>query len=188
MNEARLEAIVRADPALMTLLTSLRDLDLPEWRLVSGCVYQAVWNVLTGRPRGTGILDQDVIWFDAADLSWDAEDLVIRRVAAACPGSVQARNQARVHLWYPGKFGMPYAALSSADESLTRYPSIASAVGVRLEADGRLDIVAPYGLSDLFALTFRQGPLFGVRAVYEAKAARARRIWPEISVIPWREP
>src|SRR5471032_355884 len=81
----RLEAIIRADPDLMDLLRLLRDAGLPQWRLVSGCLYQTVWNALTSRPRGTGIQDFDVIYFDAADLSWEAEDAVIKRVTAAAP-------------------------------------------------------------------------------------------------------
>jgi hypothetical protein len=99
----RFELIIRADPGLMRLLVILRELALPQWRLVAGCLYQTVWNVLTGRPRGTGISDYDVIYFDGRDLSWDAEDAVIRRFAAATAGGVgpvEVRNQARVHLWF----------------------------------------------------------------------------------------
>src|SRR5690242_64240 len=60
----RFELIIRSDAGLMRLLTILRELALPQWRLVAGCLYQTVWNVLTGRPRGTGINDYDVIYFD----------------------------------------------------------------------------------------------------------------------------
>ena len=35
---------------------------------VAGCLYQTVWNVLTGRDRGTGIEDYDLIYFDDGDL------------------------------------------------------------------------------------------------------------------------
>jgi hypothetical protein len=43
----RFGAIVRSDPDLMRLLVRLREIRLPEWRLVAGCLYQTVWNVLT---------------------------------------------------------------------------------------------------------------------------------------------
>jgi hypothetical protein len=151
----RFAEIICADPDLMGLLVRLRELGLPQWRLVAGCLYQTVWNVLTGRPRGTGIKDYDLIYFAGDDLSWEAEDTVIRRVAAAtqgCVGPVEVRNQARVHLWFERRFGIRYPALSSADEALQRYAAVVHAVGVRLEADDRLDIVAPFGLDDLFAM------------------------------------
>ena len=99
--EARLTEIVRADAGLTHVLTVMRELDLPDWRLFSGAVYQAVWNAQTGRPVGYGIKDYDIGYFDA-DTSWDAEDVVIKRVAAAFEpplrGQVEVRNQARVRL------------------------------------------------------------------------------------------
>ncbi|MGH7062912.1 MAG: nucleotidyltransferase family protein, partial [Stellaceae bacterium] len=58
----RFETITRADPDLMRLLGVLRGLRLPQWRLVAGCLYQTVWNALTGRARGTGIKDYDLIY------------------------------------------------------------------------------------------------------------------------------
>jgi len=130
------ETIIRADPDLMRLLWILRALDLPGWRLVAGCLYQTVWNALSARPLGTGIKDYDVGYFDPSDLSWDAEDRIIRRVDDALgdfAGEVEVRNQARVHLWFEKRFGSPYAALSSTEEGIDRYATVAHMVGVRLE-------------------------------------------------------
>ncbi|MBV8507801.1 MAG: nucleotidyltransferase family protein [Alphaproteobacteria bacterium] len=172
----------------MRLLERLREMGLPQWRLVAGCLYQTVWNVLTGRPRGTGIQDYDVIYFAGDDLSWEAEDAVIRRVAAAsrgCVGPIEVRNQARVHLWFERRFGVAYLPLSSADEALQRYASVVHAIGVRLEADDRLDIAAPFGLDDLFAMMVRPNRIIDNAASYTRKAKRAQAIWPEIVVIPW---
>jgi hypothetical protein len=71
------------------------------------------------------------------------------------------------------------------DEGPTRYASAVHAVGVRLEADDRLDIIAPFGLDDLFAMVIRPNRVMDNEASYEAKAARARAIWPELVVVPW---
>jgi uncharacterized protein len=185
----RFEAILRADPDLMTLLERLRDVGLPQWRLVAGCLYQTVWNVLTGRPRGTGIKDYDIAYYDADNLSWEAEDAVIRRVAAGtrgCIGPVEVRNQARVHLWFRERFGFQYPRLASTDEALRYYASIVHAVGVRLEADGRLDIVAPFGLDDMFALQIRPNYALPNGAAHNSKAARAKATWPEVVVMWWQ--
>ena len=188
MNAARFEAVIRADPDLMRLLERLRAVALPQWRLVAGCLYQTMWNVLTGRPRSTGIKDYDVIYFDADDLSWEAEDAVIRRVGAAtrdCVGPVQVRNQARVHLWFADRFGCDYPRLQCADESLCYYASIVHAVGVRLEPDGRLDVAAPFGLDDIFAMRIRPNHALDNAASHTGKAARAKAIWPQVVVEPW---
>jgi hypothetical protein len=184
------ERIVRADPDLMRLLLAARNERLPQWRLVAGCLYQTVWNTLTGRSPRTGIKDYDLIYFDASDLSWEAEDRVIGRIAAATrgfPGPVEVRNQARVHLWFEQRFGSPYPPLTCTDEALERYASIVHAVGVCLEDDDRLDIAAPFGLDDLFAMTIRPNRALPNSGSHAAKAARAKSIWPEVTVIPWDE-
>jgi hypothetical protein len=41
-------------------LTRAAALALPAWYLVAGCPYQTVWNVVTGQPPESGILDYDL--------------------------------------------------------------------------------------------------------------------------------
>jgi hypothetical protein len=184
--ETRLDALIRANAPLMQVLTLARDMALPDWLIVSGAVYQTVWNHLTGRSITYGLKDYDLVYFDAADTSYEAEDVVIRRGRAVFPppldGMVEIRNQARVHLWFEAHFGEPYAPLSDSAEALTRFLAPAFSVGVRLEADDRLTIVAPFGLDDLFALRLRPNPT-RVVAGFERTAARIRERWPEVEVL-----
>ncbi|HTJ58891.1 MAG TPA: nucleotidyltransferase family protein [Devosiaceae bacterium] len=183
-----LEGIVRADPLLMRVLAELREIDLPEWLVVAGALYNRVWNELTGRPPLTGIKDIDVFYFDDTDLSYEAEDAVIQRLAtrfADLPIPVQVRNQARVHLWFPEKFGQPFTPLRSAAEMLKLYASKTHAVAVRLEADDGLTILAPFGLDDIFSFRITPNPALMNRPGHDAKAARAKSVWPEITVVPW---
>ena len=57
-------------------------LALPDAWIVSGCLVQSAWNVLTGRAVDYGISDYDIFYFDP-DTSWQAEDAVIRRCRIA---------------------------------------------------------------------------------------------------------
>jgi hypothetical protein len=184
--ERRLEDILRAAPSMMTVLTLSRELDLPDWLIVSGAVYQRVWNHLTGREPDYGVRDYDVIYFDP-DTSWDAEDVFIKRAAALFPSPlselVEVRNQARVHLWFEDHFGEPYEPLSSSEEALSRFVAPAFGVGVRLEADDSLTIRAPFGLEDLFAMTLRPNPLRGLAKGWVKTTTSARTRWPEITVV-----
>ena len=182
-----LEAIIRAEPTLMRVLDTIRVLDIPDGWLVSGAIYNCVWNSLTGRPALHGVNDIDIIYFDA-DLSWEAEDRVIKAIEQALGGlpvPVQPRNQARVHLWFEEKFGFPFAPLASARESLLRYASKTHAVAARLEADGSLAIDAPFGLEDMFAFRVTPNPAADNRLTHEKKGARIRSVWPEVTVVPW---
>jgi hypothetical protein len=183
--ETRLADIVAASPTLMGVLTTLRGLDLPQWRVMSGAVYQTVWNHLTGRDPDYGVRDYDVAYFDP-DTSWDAEDLVIKRAAAAFPAPldamVEVRNQARVHLWFEGKFKEPYSPLQTADEALERFVSPAFACGVKLLGNEKIDVVAPFGLDDLFAMHIRPNPLRQLATGWIRTTASAQARWPELTV------
>ena len=181
----RLTAILCATRPLMRVLSAARHLNLPDWLVFSGAVYQPVLNHLTGRPLDYGIKDYDLGYFDASDLSYDAEDAVIRRVKAAFDeplrSMVEVRNQARVHLWFEAKFSESYGPLSSTAEALERFASPTFAVGVRLESDDRLHIEAPFGLADLFALRLRPNPRRKTVGFVRA-SADVRRRWPEVVV------
>jgi hypothetical protein len=181
----RVAAIVRGAPSLMQVLMTIRALDLPDWLMMSGAVYQRVLNSLTGRPPDYGVRDYDLGYFDALDISYDAEDAVIRRAAAAFDeplrSAVEVRNQARVHVWFEGHFGEPYSPLSRTAEALERFVSPMFAVGVRLKRDDRLHIAAPFGLADLFALRLGPNPR-RFSANFPQIAAGVSRRWPEVTV------
>jgi len=183
-----LELLIRTDPLLMPVLRAARRLALPDWRLVSGAVYQSVWNALTGRPSGHGIKDIDLVYFDGGDLGYEAEDAAIARAGAVMAGiepPVEVRNQARVHRWYETRFGQPYPRLACTDEALLYYAARTHAVAVRLEADDRLNIAAPFGLADVFAMRLVPNPVLDNAATYTDKALRMKATWPEIEILPW---
>ena len=185
--EDRLVGILRHCPGLMRVMTTVRALHLPDSMVFSGAIYQPVVNHLTGRPLEHGLKDYDVGYFDASDTSYEAEDVVIKRVAAAFPAPlndlVEVRNQARVHLWFEGHFGEPYTPLSNSAEALERFVSPSFAVAARLEPDDSMTILAPFGLDDLFALRFRPNP--NRQTDYFPKiAAKMKARWPEIEVAP----
>jgi hypothetical protein len=183
--EGRLGSIVRATPGLMRVLRTARDLALPDWLVFSGAVYQPVWNHLTDRDPGYGLKDYDLAYFDPSNLSYEAEDLVIKRVAAAFQPPlrelVEVRNQARVHLWFEAKYNEPYPPLSCSAQALARFTSPAFAVGVRLEPDDSLTVEAPFGLEDLFAMRVRPNPL-RPSAGLARTFANAKSRWPELKV------
>lgn len=180
--------IVRSQPVVHEPLVKARSFALPQWRIVAGLIYNTVWNVLTERPPATGIRDVDLFYFDDGDLSWEAEDRVIKEgedVFAASGIPVEIRNQARVHLWYPDKFGQEVSPLQSSDESLKRFSSQTHAVGLRLEPDGTLDLCAPFGLDHIFSFRVVPNRVLLNEPGYSAKAKRALEVWPELSVEPW---
>jgi len=164
----------------------LVELALPDAWLVSGCLVQTVWNVLTSRAVNYGINDYDVFYFDP-DTSWEAEDTVIRKLAAQFENlgaAVETRNQARVHLWYHEKHGRPYPQLARSTDGIDRFLTANTMVGIRRTAGG-YEVYAPNGFDDIARMIVRPnpGPNFSA-ANYAEKAARWKSLWPELTVLP----
>jgi hypothetical protein len=180
--------VLRRNHTLAEVLTRAAAMNLPGWYLVAGCLYQTVWNVVTGQPPEAGILDYDLAYFDDSDTSWAAEDAVIRagsEVFAGLPAPVQIRNQARVHLWYEQKFGVPGRPHRSTEAAIDTYESTTASLGVRVDSGGHWRIYAPYGFADTFNLVVRPNPTLAPRHVYQAKVARWCQQWPGLTVLPW---
>ncbi|MES0809959.1 nucleotidyltransferase family protein [Roseibium sp. SCPC15] len=185
-----LEEILLSVPHIMQMLSAVRDLQLPDAWLVSGGIYQTVWNVLTERPHFHGIKDFDIIYFDGSDVSYEAEDAVIKRVNAALPDLaklLEVRNQARVHLWYEQRFGRAYRPLDCSMDALTTYAARTHAVAARLNNSGQLVLHAPFGLANLFGMRLVPNYSQMNPETYAEKAARMKALWPELDVVAWDE-
>jgi uncharacterized protein len=184
-QEQALRDIIAQSPTLLDRLTRARDWNLPDWWIVSGAIYNTVWNQLTGRPDMHGVKDIDLFYFDE-DRSYEAEDRQIVEAARRFPGTppVELRNQARVHLWYPEHFGQPYLKLTSSCQAIDHFASRTHCIGARLTATG-LDLYAPYGLDDIFSFRLTPNRVLDNRATHHAKAERQMALWPELTLVPW---
>jgi hypothetical protein len=185
MDRDRFLALALKNPVNVTIIDELARLALPDAWLVAGCLAQTAWNVLTNRAVDHGISDYDAFYFDP-DTSWEAEDAVIRKLQARLGHlgvKVEIRNQARVHLWYPDKHGVPYPPLMRATDGIDRFLTQNTQVGVRRADDG-YEVYAPHGFDDIAGPIARpnRGPNFSA-ANYAAKAERWKTLWPEITVI-----
>ncbi|MFF4550400.1 nucleotidyltransferase family protein [Streptomyces sp. NPDC001435] len=183
-----LRSVLSQNEVLTDVMTRAATMELPGWYVTAGCLFQTVWNVVTDRPPTSGIKDYDIFYFDGTDLSWEAEDAAIKtgqEVFAGLPAKVEIRNEARVHLWYEQKFGVPCPPHESTEAAIDSFAATTCCLGVRLDPGGGWRVYAPHGLSDVFNLVVRPNPVLAPREVYEAKAARWRDEWPELTVLPW---
>lgn len=174
--------IVLANPANAEILRRLPDLGTPQSHLVAGCLFQAVWNGLSGLGPATHVKDYDVFYFDDRDLSWEAEDEVIRRARglfADLGVRIEVKNQARVHLWYRERFGGDYPRLTSAQDGIDRYLIPCTSIGLSAERV----LYAPYGLDELWAGILRMNPVNPQPRRFIEKAASYVERWPWLTIV-----
>jgi hypothetical protein len=180
-RRAALIALLRADAWRMRRLAAVEALGLPDCWIGAGFVRSAVWDALHGRAPAVPDGDVDVVWFDRARAG-AAEDRAIEAALALREPAVRwsVKNQARMHA---RNGDAPYA---STEDALRAWPESATAVAVRSRA-GILEILAPFGLVDLFALIVRPTPSFtGERQAYVQARVGAKRWlerWPLLRVV-----
>jgi uncharacterized protein len=155
---AILRALMAADPVRHKALEAVAALDLSDCWIGAGFVRDAIWDHLHGyevsEPKG----DVDVVWYDAATPHAELDGRIEQELYDSMPGlQWSVKNQARMHLRNGDN---PYMSVSDA---MRHWPETATAVGVRLEQSGSLEVNAPLGLDDLFALRLRPTPHFVAR-------------------------
>lgn len=161
-------------------------LALPDGWLVAGCLFQTVWNLRAGRAPEADVKDYDLFYFDARDTSEAAEHNVQVRVDEVLGDlgiTIEASNQARVHIWYESYFGHPYEELHSACDGIDRFLVLATCVGVRPG-----ELYAPNGLALLYDGILTMNPLTPHRDLFERKAASYRARWPWLQIQPSDHP
>lgn len=184
-----LASAVESSPLLTEVIGRWDEIGLPDGWLVAGAVAQTVWNRRFGLPATHGIDDVDLVYFDASDLSEEAEAGHAARIAALfrhLPVRIDVKNEARVHLWYERRFGYPIAPYGSVEEAIATFPTTATAIGVRPSMEG-LAVLAPLGLTDLLSGIVRPNKAQITRDIYAAKIARWRRCWPDLAIVEWDE-
>ncbi|WP_242126639.1 nucleotidyltransferase family protein [Sphingobium sp. Sx8-8] len=182
-----LTSIIRRSPILHLVLNRWSSIALPNCWVSGSAIAQTVWNASYGFPADHGLVDIDLVYFDDSDLSARREEMLAQRVRSLVPGLpvwIDAKNEARVHLWYADKFGYEIPPYMSVEQAIATFPTTAGAVAVRPSPAG-LEIFAPFGLADMLGCTVRPNKAQITRSIYEAKVARWRAFWPELTIVPW---
>ena len=188
-NEDRLRGLIKASAWMMQVLAAVREAGPSDAWVGAGVVRDLVWGQLYGSGFQPGqVHDVDVVFFDPGDLRRSADERATRRLSAVWPEVPwEARNQAAVHTWYASKFGGdPVPPLRTIADAVATWPETATAVAVRLDPMGEVEICAPLGLTDLLAGVWRRNARRASLDVSRARLARhapAER-WPTVTVIP----
>jgi len=177
---------VNENLVIAALIERLPALGLDQCYLTAGCLYQTVWNFRSGLLPQTMIEDYDVFYFDGRDLSWEAEDRVIQRanrLLGDLPGSIEIKNQARVHLWYEQRFGSRYLQLGSTKEGIDRFLISCTCIGIDVQTK---QLYAPNGLEEMWEGILRINPVNPQLELFKRKANDFRSRWPWLTVMTER--
>jgi uncharacterized protein len=183
-----LKDIIFKSRCLIETFDFLKNYSYEKIYVAAGAVTQTVWNNLFGNDLKYGIDDLDLIYFNDNDLSELHEDNVsndIKKGLGQIGLNLDIKNQARVHLWYQDKFGYKIESIKSLEDSISRFPTTATSVGIGYNDLNGLDIIAPFGLDDLLHGIIRPNKRQITEAIYSDKVSKWTKKWPGLKVIEW---
>jgi hypothetical protein len=145
-----------------------------------------VWDHLHSFTTPSSLSDIDFAYFNEIGIGAGAEENVQAKLQAALPNVPwEATNQATVHLWFEQHFGHVVAPLRSLHESVASWPEYATSVALTLSQDGKLEVIAPHGLTDLFSMHVRRNPARVSLETYHRRIEQKRYAerWPKVTVV-----
>lgn len=181
MSKTQILDLVRGDKALMEILTIIENLVLPEACLCAGAIRNTVWNHLSGKSPEL-ISDVDVIFFDPTISYEETQKLEVDLQQNYPKYQWELKNQIYMHHHHPG--AKPY---SSVMDGLKHFPENCTAIAVR-KRGSELELIAPYGVSELLNFEVRPTPLFqedGEKLkVYQQRVSQKNwaQHWPDLKI------
>lgn len=181
-----LERILGNNDLVYNIVASLEQFNLPNAYVAAGCITQTVWNFQDDKPLHNGISDIDVIYYDKDDLSLEAEleiEDMLNDNFSNIGFKIDITNEARTHLWYERKFGIPIPPYTSSEDAINSWIP-ATAIGVKYCNDD-FCIYAPFGMNDLFGQIVRPNKSLATKEHFEYKSTKWKTIWDNIRIIEW---
>lgn len=184
-------SILEKNKELMAMLDYISELNLPNFYIAAGSVFQTIWNYYDNRELNYGIKDIDVIYFNNNDLSVekDLEYYNIINNYAKSKGfnyEIDVSNEARMHLWKmehnQGENIEPY---KNSEDAISKWIATVHTIGITKE-NNQIKVYAPYGLSDIFSKTIR--PIKhneNSKDLYDKKVAGWKERFNNLNIIEW---
>ncbi|MEK3977866.1 nucleotidyltransferase family protein [Psychrobacillus sp. FSL K6-2836] len=179
-----IQTLIQEDKWMMEILKTARQLELPDWWICAGFLRSKIWDTLHEYIERTPLADIDVIYFDpnnkeeSEEKKWEDQ---LRCLLPNIPWSV--KNQARMH-----KLNNLPPYKSSVD-GIANFPETVTAIGVKLDEQNKIVLVAPHGIDDILQMSVNPVPRFAknndLLKIYEHRVQNKNwlTIWPNVRIV-----
>lgn len=177
--------IISKNPIFLDILIKSKILDIGKVYITGGSLAQTIWNYYHNYKLDHSIKDIDVFYYNK-DISKETEEAIQKKFCDLIPNSslaIETINQARVHLWFKSDYGKTIKQYKSIKESINNIGTTATAIGITLDNKNKLEVYAPYGLSDVLSLVVRQNTILFTYEQFRSKATRWKKEWNQLKII-----
>jgi hypothetical protein len=156
----QLFSIISEQPLNIEILKTVRDLGLNDCWIGAGFIRNTVWNTLHSIKNTEIDYDIDVVFYYSENSNKRFEEELQNKLLAKIPSlKWSVKNQARMHI----KNG--HKSYADVFEAISHWPETATSIAIKIDEFDNLNLIAPYGLEDLFNLIIKPTPKFDARIV-----------------------
>lgn len=151
----------------MDILNYISKLNMQNYYIAAGSVFQTIWNFYDGKD----LEYYDLINKYCKEKGYDFE--------------IDVSNETRMHLWEKEKFNIDIEAYKSSEDAIDKWIATVHAIGITID-NNELKIYAPYGLSDIYSKTIR--PIkhkYNTKDIYEKKVSNWKTRFDNLNIIEW---
>lgn len=183
-------SILEENKDLMIILDYLAKLNLPNFYIAAGSIFQTIWNYYDNRPLNYGIKDIDIIYYDKDNLTKEVEQKLENQIIDFLKQQnlnyeVDIHNEARMHLWKKENENKDIDQYQNSEDAIAKWIATVHAIGITKEK-GQIKVYAPYGLSDIFSRTIRPIKHKGnSQELYNKKIASWQSRFSNLNIIEW---
>ena len=175
---------------LMDILNYIHELKLPNFYIAAGSIFQTVWNFYDNKELNYGIKDIDVIYFNKNNITLEKDLEYYDLISKFCKEKgykieVDVSNEARMHIWTKEKYNIDIEPYTSSEDAIDKWIATVHAIGLT-KKNKKLEIYAPYGLSDIYSKTVR--PIKhdnNSKELYDKKASDWNERFDNLNIIEW---
>ncbi len=175
----QLSNTIQADQLRMTALKAAQALELPDCWIAAGFIRNYIWDQVFESELPPVKSDIDVIYFDPGDTRQKSEKEIEGLLQSQQPicseklGSWSVKNQARMHHVNRDR---PY---QNCQDAMAHWPETVTAIAGRLTSRDELEVLAPFGLDDIYNGIVRPTPHFKQYKLFEFKIRQDRKKWSD---------
>lgn len=183
-------SILKQNNDLMTILEYISELELPNFYIAAGSIFQTIWNYYDNKPLNCGIKDIDIIYYDSINISKECEkeleDKIVNHFEKlGLNYEFDVHNEARMHLWKKDNENKDIEQYKNSEDAIDQWIATVHAIGITKE-NNEIKVYAPYGLSDIFSKTIR--PIkhkANSKELYNKKVTSWQNRFENLNIIEW---
>ncbi len=179
MTEQDILNLILQDKWMMSVIYAAAALNLKDWIIGAGFVRNKVWNHLLEIEKETvDTRDIDLVYFDPNGNDEKADEELSEKLRQKTGITWEVVNEYYAHKWNNLP---PY---KSTEDAISQWPETVTAIGVTLDKNNKLKLIAPYGIDDLINFKIRISPKFkGDSELLKKRMAdkKWKEKWPRVN-------